>query len=212
MNWVLPFVLLCHAGAPLLERVRPVAAPWDVVDQYAEWSEKAGQHGTIHCDEIWADQVRLCFRIWEGKSRRWMLESETAAAGIPLKDLRGHVLGQGPRILTGLERVPVEGMPHAYWQLRDGDGWAVLGALQPGEVARLMGASETIHMALPAQGVLVAWAAGTPELDHVMAVGVREMYEQIGDAVSPMIHTWDGENWSVFGEAKSVPTVPNVER
>ncbi len=212
MNWVLPFVLLCHAGSPFLERVRPVAAPWDVVDQYTEWSEKAGQEGTIQCDEIWPDQVRLCFRIWEGKSRRWMVESETATAGIRPEDLRGHVLGQGTRILTALEEVHVDGMPHTYWQLRDGDGWAVLGALQPAEVARRMGAREAIHMALPAQGVLVAWAAGTPELDHVMAVGVREMYEQMSDVVSPVIHTWDGESWSAFGEAKPVPHRPDADR
>jgi len=58
----------------------------------------------------------------------------------------------------------------------------------------------------------VDWGAGTPELDHVMAVGVREMYDQLDEAVSPMVHTWDGARWHAFGEAKPLPVTPHSGR
>lgn len=204
IGW-LAWVWVGHASPVFLDSVRPVAAPWDVMEQYARWSAGAGTPGEIHCDPVWGDQVRLCFRFWDGKTRRWVEVKDLAREGLTSAELRDQVIARGGAVLNAMETKQVEGMEHTYWQLRDGDGWGVVAALQPGELARAMGAKGRVHVAMPSQGVLLAWPEGSPELDHVMVVGVREMYDQMSDPVSPVVHTWDGSGWAVLGEAKPEP-------
>ena len=201
------WVWASHASPGFLDTVRPVAAPWDVMQQYAEWSEANGAARQIHCDAVWTDHVRLCFRKWEGQTRRWLELDDLEREGLTTAALRERIVRRGEPVLGSLEQVGVDGMAHQYWQIRDGDGWGVWGALKPAALARAMGSKGGIHVAIPSQGVLLAWPVGSPELDHVMAVGVREMYDQQADPVSAVVHTWDGSAWTILGEAKPAELV-----
>ncbi|MEQ1502962.1 MAG: hypothetical protein ABMB14_12065, partial [Myxococcota bacterium] len=129
------------------------------------------------------------------------LRAWTVSAG----DLRATVATRSDAAVAGAELVPIAGMNASYLRLVDADGWAAAGALRPELVAARLGGG-AIRVAVPAQSVLVAWRVGDPAIDTVMAVGVRELFEQQPGPVSPKIHTWDAGRWTPFGEA--VPKEP----
>ena len=95
-------------------------------------------------------------------------------------------------------------MTASYLKLVDGDGWAAAGALRPDLLAEKVGGLP-LRMAMPAEGVLLAWKGGEAEVDRVMAVGVKEMYDQLPGAVSPRIVTWDGAKLAPYGQAVPKP-------
>ena len=64
-------------------------------------------------------------------------------------------------------------------------------------------------MAIPRSGVALAWPSGSSELDKVMAVAVREMYDAAEDSVTPMVHVWREGQFVPFGVAN--PTTPTAE-
>jgi hypothetical protein len=94
-----------------------------------------------------------------------------------------------------------------YWKADAGDGWSAAGVLRPDLLAARVG-TLPLFVATPVDGVLLAWAPGTPELDMVIAVGAKEMYESEEGPVTPIVHRWDGKRWSSFAEATPVPAAP----
>ena len=61
---------------------------------------------------------------------------------------------------------------------------------------------EEVLVAVPARGALVVWTPGDSEVDKVVAVGARQMFEQLDHPVSPLVLRYDAEGWSVWGQAK----------
>jgi len=50
--------------------------------------------------------------------------------------------------------------------------------------------------------VVLVWEGGQAEVDKILAVGVRKIYETRPGAVTPIIFRWTGSEWVAFGEAK----------
>lgn len=198
MIWLLTVAAL--AGVP--EGIRPVVAPLDAPARFVSW---AGDGARLACEPLWEGASLLCFRVWEGGRRRWVTSADLAAWGATVADLRAAVARAAPSRVE-LERRPIVDMDAHWWLLRSGDGWSAAGVLAPDRVAQALGGGP-VRAAVPAEGVFVAWRAGDREVDHVMAVAVRELFDQAEPTgVSPLVHTWDGTSWTAW--ARAVPQAP----
>ncbi len=160
----------------------------------------------LACEPLWPGVSLLCFRVWEGGERRWVESSDLERWGVGIPELKAALAKQAPSHLKDAEIVEVGGMSEKYLRLADGDGWAAAALLAPQDLAARVG-ERPIRAALPGEGVLLAWKGGSEELDRVMAVGVRELYEGASGGLSPVVYQWDGKAWLPFGEA--VPRLQN---
>lgn len=200
------WVLGVWAAAP--EGLRPVMATPDTPERYRMWRlVEQLPEDDLACEPIWPDTALLCFRLWENGKRRWVGESDLRAWRTNVAALEAQVAAHAGPKLQAAELVPIEGMNTTYLRLVDGDGWAAAGLLHPELLAERLGGLP-IRVAVPNDTVLVAWKAQGKDVDQVMAVGVRELYDQQSGGVSPQIRQWDGESWLPFGQALPVGPVP----
>jgi len=197
---ILLFAALALAAPP--EGLRPGLSPWDAPEQFAQWMKSQGAAGaSLACTDPWPEHAKLCFRLWEKEKRRYVTQADAATWGSDAAGLQAAVLERSRGKIAGmLERTPVEGLPAHYWIARDGDGWQASGILHPDELADAIG-GVPILVAAPADGVLLAWRPGVEGVDKAMAVGVREMHDQLDGSITPVIHRWDGTAWAVWGKA-----------
>ncbi len=183
----------------------PGLEPADVADQYRAWATSRGRSGPaaeLRCRPF-AEQVALCFsRVVDGGRRYW-----TAAEGVSVVALEDAARTAAAASIARLEPVAVEGFTARYFLGALGDGRDHAALLDPVALAARVG--EGAVVAAPARGVLVAWVPGDAELDKVVAVGVRRMYETLPDAVSPLIYRWDGAVWRTWGEARAADQAPS---
>lgn len=190
---------LCWAAPPA--GLRPIAAPADAEALYSAAQPDAAP---LVCDLL-LPHLKLCFKVWEGKRRRWVTEADAIAWKTTPTGLREALAPKVAEILAlNPQPMLIAGMVEQYWILSDSDGWAVAPLLDHGALAKRMGASETtpIRVAVPRAGVFLAWLPGSAEVDQVMAVAVREYYEAAEDAVTPMVYAWSGGRWRPFGTAR----------
>lgn len=194
--------LVAAAAAAVPANVFPVPAPYDVHQQYAEHLAASGATGPrLACDALWTGEAMLCFKVEEKGRRRWVTEKDLAAWKVDYPTLRAAVTERAIAALaTQPKKTAVDGMTAHYWVAAEGDGWSVAGALHPRLLAEKLG-TVPIAVAIPAEGVLIAWVPGDKDLDRVLAVGVRDMYESQDGPVTPVIHSWTGERWVPYGEA-----------
>jgi hypothetical protein len=184
------------------DTVRPVVAPTDAQTQYAEWADKGGLSASeLACLPLWPDQALICFQVTEGNTRRWVHSGDLEQWKV---DAEGLLAVVRERSRTALEhspqRTPVPDMDAWYWVSAEGDGWAASGLLHPEVLAARMGGAP-ILVSAPVVGALIAWHPGDAELDKVMAVGIRKMFEREPSPVTPVVHQWTGDRWVPFGEA-----------
>lgn len=199
--------LAAWAGAPP-EGLRPVLAPVDAPESYRAWREGRGlPPDDLLCEPAWPGLALLCYRVWEGSRRRWVTRSDLAGWGVDLPSLHAAVADASKVSIGAAELVGVEGMDARYLRLVDGDGWAAVGFLHPEGVAQKLG-GVPIRVAVPAEGVLVAWRPDGLDLDRVMSVGVRELFDAQPGGVTPVVMQWDGRAWLPFGQA--TPKVPEA--
>jgi hypothetical protein len=192
-------------GASQEAALRPVVAPADVDERFARHQLAEGrlpEH--LACTPLWPSYAELCFRVWEDGQRRWVTVGDAAKWSLPPDALARAVARRAPEHLRDAEMVQVEGMEARYLRLVDGDGWAAAGLLRPGGLSERLGGLP-IRVAVPADSVLLAWRAGDADLDRVMAIGVRELYDATPGPVTPKVFTWDGDRWTPFGEAAPTP-------
>jgi hypothetical protein len=189
--------------AAIPDGVRPMAAPTDVVESYAKAFPASAP---LACAPLLPEHAHLCFRVWEGKTRRWVTEADLASWQTDREALVQHVAKRSGAVLASeLEQQAIPDMDAGYLQLRDGDGWAVAPFFDGPAIEQRLGAMPRV--AIPRAGVVLAWPTGSAELDKVMAVAVREMYEAADDAVTPMVHVWRDGRYVPFGVAN--PTEPD---
>ncbi len=91
-------------------------------------------------------------------------------------------------------------MRAGYWLAADDQGWSAAGVLAPKALGPRVGATRFLAAA-PSLDVVLAWAPDAGDLDRIMAVGAREMFEQQRGPVSPRIFAWTGSAWVPYGEA-----------
>ncbi|MCB9678396.1 MAG: hypothetical protein H6737_25055 [Alphaproteobacteria bacterium] len=187
------------ALAAIPEGLRPAPAPADAPEAFAKaFPKRPG----LACATLLPEHALLCFRVWEEGKRRWVTEADLTTWGTTIEGLRVHVAAKAVEVLK-TEPTPqaIVDMPAGYHELRDGDGWAVAPLLQAEALAQKLHGEGT-RVALPRSTVFLAWKPGDAELDRVMAVAVREMYDQADDAVTPMVHVLEGGRFVPFAQAK----------
>ena len=75
----------------------------------------------------------------------------------------------------------IEGMAGKWWLSAEADGLDAAGLLFPDRLTEIAGAVPVV--AVPAQGALLFWVPGDPELDKVMAVAARRIYDSADQRV-----------------------------
>ena len=90
-------------------------------------------------------------------------------------------------------------MPGAvFWVSQVGDGRDVAGLLYPERLREIAGTTPVIGV--PAVGTFLMWIPGDADIDKVMAVGVRRIFEAAEHPVSDKVYRWHNGAWLVWGE------------
>lgn len=194
------FVLVARAAAP--DAVFPVLAPFDAPAQWAE----AGHPSPLACDVLWPRETLVCFRVQEGNKRRFVTEADLAQWAVDVVALRAAVTQRArEKLVDQPKSATIEGTQKTYWTSAEGDGWSAAGVLAPELVAMRLGGP--FMVAVPTDRVLLAWRPGDPDLDKIMAVGVKEMFEAADWPVTAVVHRWDGARFTAYVEAVPAPTL-----
>jgi hypothetical protein len=205
LAWPVATALAAEPAVNLAD-LRPVAADTDAPVRFAAWRASSGLAPEgLACEPTLPKAVLLCFRVWEKGSRRWVTTGDLQRWGTDLPTLRAALQDHARAKVAAAPLVEVEGAHERYLRLVDGDGWAAAGLLAPDAIALRLGGTP-VRVSFPAEGVLVAYRPAGPELDRILAVGARELYDTQQGSVSPAIFTWDGRAWTTFSEA--LPTSP----
>lgn len=159
----------------------------------------------LACESLWIGVAALCASSGEGERRHILTRAAMSAAGADLVSLRAQVAAGAS--VSGAESVAISGMTSSYLRLTGAERVSAV-ALRPDLLAERLGGLP-IRVALPSDGLLVAWRVGPADLDRVMAIGVAELYAQLPSKLSSKIVTWDGLRWTSFGAA--VPSTPPGE-
>ena len=188
--------------------VVPAIAPADAPQQYAEYLKSKGGAATdtLACDVLWKDEALVCFKVDEKGVRRWVTTADVAAWKTDVGTLRATATEHARVVLqTQPTKQKIVDMTASYWKAAEGDGWSAAGVLAPDALAVRIGGAPVL-VGVPSDGVLIAWTPGDAQVDKIMAVGVKEMYDAQDGAVTPVIHEWTGKEWAPYGEA--VATTP----
>ena len=98
-----------------------------------------------------------------------------------------------------LARQEIADMPAAaYWVSQVGDGFDAAGLLHPEKLSAIAGTTPVIG--IPTVGTFLMWIPGDAELDKIMAVGVRRIFEEASHPVSDKVYRWHNGAWVVWGE------------
>jgi hypothetical protein len=201
-------LLAAVALAAVPAGVTPFLAPPEAPDQWLEYRASAKLSADpLACDTLWTEAL-VCFKITEGKKRRWVTAADLTAWGVDVDGLRAEMASRGRKFLeTQPKPTPIDGVPGAtMWVAAEGDGWSAAGILAPDAVASRLG-SATFLVVTPTPDVVIAWLPGSNDADTIVAVGAKEMYDARDDGVTPVVHLWNGTRWSTFAQA--VPKDPN---
>lgn len=189
------------------EKVFPALAPADAPAQWHEWTKQKGLPASeMACDPLWKDEALICFKVEEKGKRRFVLMSDLTKWGVDLPALRTTVAARAKAALANQPaKTAVPGTDKSYWVSAEGDGWAAAGVLLPEVLADKLGGP--FYVAVPTDKVLLAWRPGDSELDTIVAVGAKEMYDAAEWPVTAVVHQWTGTGWVAFVEAvpKAVP-------
>ena len=200
-------VSLAAAGPP--EGLLPlVDRPGLQVDfAQAAWARGGGAEDAALACRPFAESLILCFTVREGTGRRLVTLRDLAAWEADLSAVEraataGAAAGLGP---ARPEPVAIEGDSRSYLLSAVGDGLDQAGLLHPDALAARFG-GKPFAVGIPAQGVLLAVALGDPELEQMVAVGVRRLWESAEQPITATLYTWDGAAWLAWGEARPTPT------
>ena len=207
--WFLISVAL--AGSPQVDAVRPALAPLDAPNQYMAWlARQGGDPDALACETFWPGAALLCYRVVDGEKLRWVTRADLINWEIDSTTLRSQVESAAKTALPGLEvstaRVP-EMAGASYWSVAEKGGWAAAPLLAPAEFAAARGVTDFLAVA-PTADITLAWPQGHAELDKVMAVGAREIFEAESGGVSPVVYRWSDGHWLPYAEAKERPKSP----
>lgn len=192
------------AGPP---EIRPIAAPADQASRFLALADEVGVTGEAaqQICTLLSEQLSLCYVKGDGASldyvtaadlRAWNMDNAALDALARQEALAGFTEGRpSPNA--------VEGMEGTWWLSAEADGLDAAGLLYPERLTQIAGATPVV--AIPAQGALLFWVPGDAELDKVMAVAARRIYDSADQKVSPLIYIWSEDHWRVWGEAKPSP-------
>jgi hypothetical protein len=180
------------------------------------WSEQAraggaeGEAAVLAC-RMFAEDLALCFTTpeAEGPQRRMVTLADLSGweadlAAVEAKALEAVAAGVSE---TRPQIVQVEGDSRSYLLSAEGDGLDQAGLFHPAALqARFEGAP--VAVGIPARGVLIAFPLGDRELETIVAVGIRRLWETVEEPITPAVYSWDGQGWKVWGQATPGRTEP----
>ena len=147
--------------------------------------------------ETLSEALSLCTTC-DGQPLR---EAALVERGIERAALDAEVAAAAAAALTQERpiRTEITGMPGAnYWVSQAGDGLDAAGLLHPELLRDLAGTTPVVG--IPEPGTFVMWIPGDPDIDKVVAVGVRRIYEVAQQPTSDRIYRWHNGAWQVWGE------------
>ena len=188
---------LAVAGETGADALHVRIARADVVEQFAAWAAARGQSGAaaVPVCRPFAEGAHLCGVLERAGVRRML----TRADGTTLGEVERAVRQRAAETLATLERRGVEGVAGVMWVRARGDGRDHDPLVDPDALARVVGAP--LVVAAPTRDMLVAWSAGDPVLDRVVAVGVLKACEADSSCASALAWRWDGAAWRAWGQA-----------
>ena len=152
-----------------------------------------------------AEGLELCLLVGDDGARRYMTLADMVEWDSNFDEMLSFAMPrcEAPLKRGGLTVVQVPDMEASYRVRQVGDGCDRAMMLWPDKIEAALG--PRARVAIPAKGSLVAWPEGSLQVDTVLAVGVRRIYEAAAHQVSPVAYTWNGESWRVWGEARPAP-------
>lgn len=185
------WVALAWAGLP--PGVTPQLAPTDAPAQWREFQEHEHQPADpLVCEPLWPNAALLCFK----DGPRWVTAGDVARWQTTPAALRAQVVADAPGHVALIAKA-VEG--RTYWTAEG--PWAAAGVLAAPVVAEKLKV-EAFYAASPSDGVVLFWIPGDADLDRMLAVGARKMYDALDGSVTPLVHRWSAAGWVSFAEAK----------
>jgi hypothetical protein len=170
--------------------VSPEAA--DVPELYLQQQPGASP---LHCRPLVDEVVLLCFKVEQDGRRRYVTQADLSAWQTSAEELEVAAAASLTEPPWVAQEVPETGR---YFLAQGERAAAVL--LHPEWLARV--GPEPV-VALPARGIVLAWTPGNEELDKVVAVGARKMFEELDHPVSSVIvQRTEDEGWARWGEAR----------
>lgn len=175
----------------------PVVVRGDAPGKYASAMQAQGvtTPEPLACEALVLPSHAICFQsaasegTWE-----WTTLTEGAeVVSLRPAEVAGYVQSYG-------SLVPITNTSYTYWLSTGPRGQGAQALYYP---AQLMAALSTTQLtvATPNQHIVVAWAGGDATLDRMMLVGVREMYDNQPNPVSPKALRWIDGKWVEFGAA-----------
>jgi hypothetical protein len=200
-------LLVVGPGLAETPRLQVTAEPKDVVVLYREAAEAAGYEGAAllpACRE-WSSHFFMCFMVEEEGMRRMVHLGDLGEWGMSLEEAEAtaSVRALGSFVMESGREVHPEGMSASYWVFDRGDGLASSALLLPRELEKHLGG--TPNIAVPGRDLVIAWVPGDPDFDRMIAIGVRRLYEESDQPVSPVVMRWNGKGWARWGEAYATP-------
>lgn len=205
MLWLVGLLALAPRRAPAptpAPPLHPVAAPADAASRYREAALRAGLSGAAAepiC-RLLAEQLSVCVVKGEGGSLDYATLADAASWGMDAEAVYEAARAFAAAGITeGRPALAAVEGGGRYWVSAEADGLDAAGLLYPDRLGALAGAE--VVVAAPVQGALLLWVPGDAELDKIMAVAVRRMYEDSAQRVSPLVYRWKDGRWAVWGAA-----------
>lgn len=157
-----------------------------------------------------AQGLLLCFELVEQRGVRKVTQADLLQWQSSLESLESKVLPEFIKTWRPQEllEVQVEGDSRTYWMANTADGTEQAALFAPDSLSRLLGGP--VAVGLPCRGVLLAFKLGDPELEKIVAVGVRRAWESLPEPISPTLYVWYDQAWRPRSEAVPEPTAPTA--
>ncbi len=177
----------------------------DVVEQFAAWAMAQGRVGpaAVPVCRPFAEGAQLCAVVERDGGRRLA----TRADGVDLGALERSLASKSSDTRASMERRVVEGTTGALWVRARGDGRDHDVLVDPVALERAVGAP--LVVAAPTRDLLVAWSAGDPVFDRIVAVGILKACDADPSCASALGWRWDGAAWRPWGQAVRAADVPS---
>ena len=169
--------------------------------QYQEYIESKGEkYSPLSCTDF-AEGMLLCFRYVDGEKLPYVQQQNLEQWDAKLEQIQTSAKDFAKQYVTSDRYTfqKIEGMDGGYWASAKKDGWDASGLFYPAQLQQMVG--RKFLMAVPQAGMFLFWGQGNPAIDRVIAIGVKEIYKEAKQPVSPYIYEWGGEKWDVWGEA-----------
>ncbi len=155
----------------------------------------SGEHLRIACQDVDEDLV-LCLRNEDTELKWWVSYGELEQLGLSFEQAVTSIEVLAAEVQ--LEPRTVQEGSGRYWVANHSGGAAEALLFSP-ELFAVVGQSPAV--AVPERGVLIAWNRGNRELDRIMAVGVRHLYEASDHPVSSKVMALVDSQWRVWLQA-----------